>query len=87
MWGTRSGTPFMSYWLGKIGDAQVGPIYLGWLGGRSMMHASERPDTWQLMLFGGGAVVSVALVAVMSWYGNRALKRRYRGTQENQAAT
>ncbi|TVP78675.1 MAG: photosynthetic reaction center subunit M [Gemmatimonadales bacterium] len=21
-----------SYWLGKIGDAQIGPVYLGWLG-------------------------------------------------------
>ena len=28
-WG-RDGTPFMSYWLGKIGDAQFGPIYLGY---------------------------------------------------------
>jgi photosynthetic reaction center M subunit len=21
-----------SYWLGKIGDSQIGPVYLGWLG-------------------------------------------------------
>jgi len=28
----RIGTPFKSYWLGKIGDAQVGPIYLGHYG-------------------------------------------------------
>jgi len=26
-----------SYWLGKIGDAQVGPIYLGWLGVLSLV--------------------------------------------------
>jgi photosynthetic reaction center M subunit len=30
--GARVGKPFFSYWLGKIGDAQVGPIYLGWTG-------------------------------------------------------
>ncbi|MCB1743358.1 MAG: photosynthetic reaction center subunit M [Gammaproteobacteria bacterium] len=24
--------PRFSYWLGKIGNAQIGPIYLGWLG-------------------------------------------------------
>ncbi|HIJ62014.1 MAG TPA: photosynthetic reaction center subunit M [Rhodospirillaceae bacterium] len=28
----RSGTPLISYWLGKIGCAQIGPIYLGFLG-------------------------------------------------------
>ena len=28
----RSGTPTFSYWMGKIGDAQIGPIYLGGLG-------------------------------------------------------
>ena len=26
-----------SYWLGKFGDAQIGPIYLGWLGVASLM--------------------------------------------------
>lgn len=30
--GRRAGKPFFAYWLGKIGDAQVGPIYLGWTG-------------------------------------------------------
>jgi photosynthetic reaction center M subunit len=28
----RSGKPFMAYWLGRIGDAQIGPIYLGTTG-------------------------------------------------------
>jgi photosynthetic reaction center M subunit len=37
MWGTRSGQPFHSYWLGKIGDAQVGPVYLGGLGVASLV--------------------------------------------------
>lgn len=26
-----------NYWLGKFGDAQIGPIYLGWLGVASLM--------------------------------------------------
>ena len=28
----RVGTPTLNYWLGKIGNAQIGPIYLGYLG-------------------------------------------------------
>ncbi|CAN5336631.1 photosynthetic reaction center subunit M [soil metagenome] len=28
----REGPPIHVYWLGKLGDAQIGPIYLGWLG-------------------------------------------------------
>ena len=28
----RSGKPFFFYWLGRFGDAQIGPIYLGTLG-------------------------------------------------------
>jgi photosynthetic reaction center M subunit len=28
----RTGTPTFNYWAGKIGDAQIGPIYLGTLG-------------------------------------------------------
>jgi photosynthetic reaction center M subunit len=33
----RVGEPFFSYWLGKIGDAQIGPIYLGWSGVASLL--------------------------------------------------
>jgi photosynthetic reaction center M subunit len=28
----RVGTPFFSYWIGKIGNAQIGPVHLGWTG-------------------------------------------------------
>ena len=28
----RFGTPFFSYWVGLFGNAQIGPIYLGWWG-------------------------------------------------------
>lgn len=33
----RLGTPLFSYWLGKIGDAQIGPIYLGFAGTASLI--------------------------------------------------
>jgi photosynthetic reaction center M subunit len=33
----RQGTPIFSYWLGRIGDAQIGPIYLGWTGLLSLL--------------------------------------------------
>ena len=33
----RSGEGGYSYWLGKLGDAQVGPIYLGFLGLASLI--------------------------------------------------
>jgi len=33
----RVGQPFLSYWLGRIGDAQIGPIYLGWCGIASLI--------------------------------------------------
>jgi len=33
----REGPPVHLYWLGKIGDAQLGPIYLGWLGLASLL--------------------------------------------------
>ena len=33
----RLGKPFLSYWLGRIGDAQVGPIYLGSFGLASLV--------------------------------------------------
>ena len=28
----RLGKGGFSYWIGKFGDAQIGPIYLGWTG-------------------------------------------------------
>lgn len=33
----RMGAPFFSYWAGKIGNAQIGPIYLGWTGVASII--------------------------------------------------
>ena len=28
----RQGGPTFNYWIGRFGNAQIGPIYLGWLG-------------------------------------------------------
>ncbi len=33
----REGQPIFSYWMGKIGDAQIGPVYLGTLGVASLI--------------------------------------------------
>lgn len=33
----RDGKPFLSYWAGKVGNAQIGPIYLGGLGIASLV--------------------------------------------------
>jgi photosynthetic reaction center M subunit len=35
--GEREIKPFLFYWLGKFGDAQIGPIYLGWTGVTSLL--------------------------------------------------
>ena len=36
---SREGKPFMSYWLGWFGDAQIGPIYLGFTGVASFLRS------------------------------------------------
>ena len=33
----RTGQPMLNYWLGKLGNAQLGPIYLGGLGLASLI--------------------------------------------------
>jgi len=33
----RYGKPTFNYWLGKIGESQIGPIYMGWLGWASLV--------------------------------------------------
>ena len=37
----RLGPPGFSYWLGKLGDAQVGPIYLGRTGVASLIFGAS----------------------------------------------
>ncbi len=33
----RAGKPFFAYWIGWLGNAQIGPIYLGWTGIASLL--------------------------------------------------
>ncbi len=35
--GPRINTTFFNYWLGRFGDAQIGPFYLGWYGLASLL--------------------------------------------------
>ena len=37
IWQREEGSTFFSYWMGKIGDAQIGPIYLGTSGVLSLV--------------------------------------------------
>lgn len=51
-------------------------VYLGWIGGEAMMSRSAMPETWTRIVMIGGAVVSLLLVALVTWFANRALQRR-----------
>ncbi|MBX9813220.1 MAG: photosynthetic reaction center subunit M [Proteobacteria bacterium SG_bin5] len=33
----RTGTPFYNHWIGKLGNAQIGPIHLGYLGSAALV--------------------------------------------------
>ena len=37
IWQREEGSTFMNYWMGKIGDAQIGPLYLGTSGVMSLI--------------------------------------------------
>ena len=39
----RTKAQYHVHWLGKIGDAQVGPIYLGWFGVTSLLCGDVTP--------------------------------------------
>ena len=52
----REGPPIHLYWLGKIGDAQLGPIYLGWLGVASLLCG-----------FVAGEIIGLNMLASVGW--------------------
>ena len=61
----RQGGGF-SYWLGKIGDAQVGPYYIGWTGIASLFFEGGSFKTSVLTLGGaGGTDVSFEKLVVL----------------------
>lgn len=75
--GTTS-IPFRTYLLASVlGFLPIAcaHVYLGWLGGYAMMHSGEQPEEWKMGMLIGGAIVSVILVVVVSWYGHRAMKK------------
>jgi photosynthetic reaction center M subunit len=58
----RIGKPFFFYWLGKIGDAQIGPIYLGTSGVLSLICGLIA-----LMVIGWGMAASVGWSPIAFW--------------------
>ena len=52
----RIGKPIFSYWIGKIGDAQIGPLYLGFTGTLSLIFGS-------LALF----IIGMNMLASVDW--------------------
>lgn len=51
-------------------------VYLGYVGGITMVEGESRPETTHLLMLAGGVVVSIILLVVVSFYGNRWLKRQ-----------
>lgn len=50
--------------------------YLGWAGGIAMMNEERQPAEVQLMVIGGGVLLSLVLIVVITFYGRRWLKRQ-----------
>ncbi len=65
----RQGTPFFSYWLGKIGDAQVGPIYLGTLGVMSLVCGFVAFEIVGLNMFASVNWNPIQFVRQLPWLG------------------
>lgn len=51
-------------------------VYLGWVGGEAMLHETGGPTALQQWLLYGGVLASIVLVAVMYFYGKKALNSR-----------
>ncbi len=74
-----TGLPFRTYIVPSIlGFIPVGlaQVYLGWVGGKAMLNEDGGPTELQQWLLYGGVVVSIVLVAIMLFYGKRALNSR-----------
>lgn len=68
---------FRQYLLGTLlGQTPItlAHVYLGWAGGLAMIRDDDPPGTWQYVFLGLGAALSIALLLLISWYGNRRLK-------------
>ncbi len=56
-----------SYWLGKIGDAQVGPVYLGWLGILSLITGGLSIILMGLVMWSSVAWDPIQFVRLLPW--------------------
>lgn len=63
----RSGKPFYVYWLGKIGNAQIGPIYLGGLGVASLVFGFFAIEIIGLNMWASVGWDPVAFVVHLPW--------------------
>lgn len=71
--------PFRTYITASIlGFLPIGlaHVYLGWVGGEAMLHETGGPTALQQWLLYGGVIASVILVAVLYFYGKRAMNTR-----------
>jgi len=64
----RDGTPFFSYWVGKIGNAQIGPIYLGWLGVLSLVCGLVAIEIIGLNMWASVNWDPVKFIALLPWH-------------------
>jgi len=63
----RQGTPGFSYWLGKLGDAQVGPIYLGASGVLSLIFGFVAFEIIGLNMFAQVNWNPIQFVRMLPW--------------------
>ena len=69
-----AGVPLRTYMLGTaLGQTPVtlAHVYLGWAGGLAIMTGQNELDGWDYLFIGLGALLSVALLLFVSWYGRR----------------
>jgi photosynthetic reaction center M subunit len=63
----RSGIPFFSYWIGKVGNAQVGPIYLGGLGMASLFFGFLAIEIIGLNMWASVGWDPIAFIVHLPW--------------------
>ncbi len=71
--------PFKTYLAGSIvGFIPIAAayVYLGWLGGEAMMDSASQPKEWRNAVLIGGAIVSVLMIVLVSWFGHRAMEKK-----------
>ena len=73
-----AGVPLRTYALGTaLGQTPVtlAHVYLGWAGGLAVMSGEEPLGTLNYLFIGVGAVLSVGLLLLISWYGRKKTMR------------